>query len=196
MENKEYVFLAKIKQVLKLLDDIDDQIYNNSEYQSNSDLLLSDYIHLIQDENTKLNNSAKIKLINAIKKARLEREQYRNIYQIGDYFTKNKNKLPYPNGRDALYKGLSDLFKSLHLPYNYRVLKDEEINSIINTECEESKTKGNRKPILTKNQLEELLKSGMTSKKISNKLGCTQSYISFLKKKYGFEIRKYRKGDK
>ena len=194
MENKEHVFLAKIQQVLKLLNEIDEQIANNSEYQSNTDLLLSDYNHLIQDEKTDLSDSAKIKLIDDIKKARLEREQYRNIHQLGDYFTKNKTRLPYPNGRDSFYKGLSDLFKSLHSKYNYRILKDDDLNLIIN-DYKENKY-NDKKVILTKEQLEEFLKSGMKATEIANKVGCTQSYVSVLKKKYGLGTRKYRKGDK
>lgn len=195
MENKEHVFLAKIQQVLKLLNEIEEQISNNPEYQSNADQLLSDYYHLIQDDKANLTDSAKVKLIDDIKSARLEREQYRNIYQLGDYFTKNKTKLPYQNGRDSFYKGLSELFKSLHLPYNYRVLKEEEVKYIINQDDVKQEKTG-KKPMLTKEQLAEFLKSGMKMTEIANKLGCTQSYISVLKKKYGFETRKYRKGDK
>lgn len=94
-----------------------------------------------------------------------------------------------------LLNEISELFKSLHLPYNYRVLKDAEIKSIINQD-DVKQEKTSRKPMLTKDQLEEFLKSGMRVVEIANKLGCTQSYISLLKKKYGFETRKYRKGDK
>lgn len=195
MENKEHVFLAKIQQVLKLLNEIDEQISKNPDNQSNTDQLLSDYYHLIQDNKANLTDSAKLKLIDDVEKARLEREWYRNIHELGKYFTSNKTKLPYPNSRDAFYKGLSELFKSLHLPYNYRVLKEEEIKSIINQD-DVKQEKTSRKPMLTKDQLEEFLKSGMKSKEIANKLNCTQSYISVLKKKYGFETRKYRKGDK
>lgn len=195
MENKEHVFLAKIQQVLKLLNEIDEQISKNPEYQSNTDQLLSDYYHLIQDDKANLTDSAKLKLIDDVKNARLEREWYRNIHELGKYFTSNKTKLPYANSRDSFYKGLSELFKSLHIPYNYRVLKDEEIHSIVNDD-KDNKEKTSRKPMLTKDQLEEFLKSGMRVTEIANKLGCTQSYISLLKKKYGFETRKYRKGDK
>lgn len=195
MENKEHVFLAKIQQVLKLLNEIDEQISKNPDNQSNTDQLLSDYYHLIQDDKANLTDSAKLKLIDDVKNARLEREWYRNIHELGTYFTKNKTKLPYANSRDSFYKGLSELFKSLHLPYNYRVLKDAEIKSIINQD-DVKQEKTSRKPMLTKDQLEEFLKSGMRVTEIANKLGCTQSYISLLKKKYGFETRKYRKGDK
>ena len=195
MENKEHVFLAKIQQVLKLLNEIEEQISNNPEYQSNADQLLSDYYHLIQDDKANLTDSAKVKLIDDIKSARLEREWYRNIHELGKYFTSNKTKLPYANSRDSFYKGLSELFKSLHLPYNYRVLKDAEIKSIINQD-DVKQEKTSRKPMLTKDQLEEFLKSGMRVTEIANKLGCTQSYISVLKKKYGIKTRKYTKGDK
>ena len=192
MENKENIFLVKIQNCLKLLDEIEDTIANNPNDQSNIDYELSDYLHIIQENNQKLDDKTKIELVNKIEKARLKREQYDSIYLIGKYFTENKNKLLYTNSRKIMYKGLSDLLGTLHKPYNYRVFSEEDIKEILKP----TKNKPNRKSTISKEMLLECVENGMTSSEIATKYNCSTSNISHLKKQYGLKTRKYNKGDK
>ena len=192
MENKENIFLVKIQNCLKLLDEIEDTISNNPNDQSNIDYELSDYLHIIQENNQKLDDKTKIELVNKIEKARLQREQYNSIYLIGKYFTENKNKLLYTNSRKIMYKGLSDLLGTLHKPYNYRVFSEEDIKEILKP----TKNKPNRKSTISKEMLLECVENGMTSSEIATKYNCSTSNISHLKKQYGLKTRKYNKGDK
>ena len=192
MENKENIFLVKIQNCLKLLDETEDTISNNPNDQSNIDYELSDYLHIIQENNQKLDDKTKIELVNKIEKARLQREQYNSIYLIGKYFTENKNKLLYTNSRKIMYKGLSDLLGTLHKPYNYRVFSEEDIKEILKP----TKHKPNRKSTISKEMLLECVENGMTSSEIATKYNCSTSNISHLKKQYGLKTRKYNKGDK
>lgn len=192
MENKENIFLVKIQNCLKLLDEIEDTIGNNPNDQSNIDYELSDYLHIIQENNQKLDDKTKIELVDKIEKARLQREQYNSIYLIGKYFTENKNKLLYTNSRKIMYKGLSDLLGTLHKPYNYRVFSEEDIKEILKP----TKNKPNRKSTISKEMLLECVENGMTSSEIATKYNCSTSNISHLKKQYGLKTRKYNKGDK
>ena len=192
MENKENIFLVKIQNCLKLLDEIEDIIGNNPNDQSNIDYELSDYLHIIQENNQKLDDKTKIELVDKIEKARLQREQYNSIYLIGKYFTENKNKLLYTNSRKIMYKGLSDLLGTLHKPYNYRVFSEEDIKEILKP----TKNKPNRKSTISKEMLLECVENGMTSSEIATKYNCSTSNISHLKKQYGLKTRKYNKGDK
>lgn len=192
MENKENIFLVKIQNCLKLLDEIEDTIGNNPNDQSNIDYELSDYLHIIQENNQKLDDKTKIELVNKIEKARLQREQYNSIYLIGKYFTENKNKLLYTNSRKIMYKGLSDLLGTLHKPYNYRVFSEDDIKEILKP----TKNKPNRKSTISKEMLLECMGKGMTSSEIATKYNCSTSNISHLKKQYGLKTRKYNKGDK
>ena len=192
MENKENIFLVKIQNCLKLLDETEDTIGNNPNDQSNIDYELSDYLHIIQENNQKLDDKTKIELVNKIEKARLQREQYNSIYLIGKYFTENKNKLLYTNSRKIMYKGLSDLLGTLHKPYNYRVFSEEDIKEILKP----TKNKPNRKSTISKEMLLECVENGMTSSEIATKYNCSTSNISHLKKQYGLKTRKYNKGDK
>ena len=192
MENKENIFLCKIQNCLKLLDEIEDTITNNPNDQSNIDYELSDYLHIIQENNQKLDDKTKIELVDKIEKARLQREQYNSIYLIGKYFTENKNKLLYKNSRAIMYKGLSDLLGTLHKPYNYRVFSEEDIKEILKP----TENKPNRKSTISKEMLLECVEKGMTSSEIATKYNCSTSNISHLKKQYGLKTRKYNKGDK
>lgn len=192
MENKENIFLVKIQNCLKLLDEIEDTIANNPNDQSNIDYELSDYLHIIQENNQKLDDKTKIELVNKIEKARLQREQYNSIYLIGKYFTENKNKLLYTNSRKIMYKGLSDLLGTLHKPYNYRVFSEDDIKEILKP----TENKSNRKSAISKEMLLECVENGMTSSEIATKYNCSTSNISHLKKQYGLKTRKYNKGDK
>ena len=74
MENKETIFIAKIQQALTLLNEIDEIIKDNPTEQSNIDLQLSDYYHLIQEKGSEMSDSAKVKLIDRIEEIRLLRE--------------------------------------------------------------------------------------------------------------------------
>lgn len=195
MENKETIFIAKIQQALTLLNEIDEIIKNNPTEQSNIDLQLSDYYHLIQEKGSKMSDSAKVKLVDRIEEIRLLREQHNDIYLIGDYYSKNRQKLQYTNGRNQLYNELSKLLGTLHKSYNYRVLDENQINSFMTIDNESTETI-EKKNKISKEELERLLNEGKKSVDIAKLYGFTQSYISVLKKKYGIKTRKYTKGDK
>lgn len=195
MENKETIFIAKIQQALTLLNEIDEIIKNNPTEQSNIDLQLSDYYHLIQEKGSEMSDSAKVKLIDNIEEIRLLREQHNDIYLIGDYYSKNRQKLQYTNGRKQLYNELSKLLGTLHKPYNYRVLDENQINSFMTIDNKSTETI-KKKNKISKEELERLLNEGKKSVDIAKMYGFTQSYISVLKKKYGIKTRQYKKGDK
>lgn len=195
MENKETIFIAKIQQALTLLNEIDEIIKDNPTEQSNIDLQLSDYYHLIQEKGSEMSDSAKVKLIDRIEEIRLLREQHNDIYLIGDYYPKNRQKLQYTNGRNQLYDELSKLLGTLHKPYNYRVLDENQINSFMTIDNKSTETI-EKKNKISKEELEKLLNEGKKSVDIAKMYGFTQSYISVLKKKYGIKTRKYTKGDK
>lgn len=195
MENKETIFIAKIQQALTLLNEIDEIIKDNPTEQSNIDLQLSDYYHLIQEKGSEMSDSAKVKLIDRIEELRLLREQHNDIYLIGDYYSKNRQKLQYTNGRNQLYNELSKLLGTLHKPYNYRVLDESQINSFMTID-DKSIEIIEKKNKISKEELERLLNEGKKSVDIAKMYGLTQQYIYVLKKKYGIKTRKYTKGDK
>lgn len=193
MEDKENILLCKIYKCLKLLDEIDDIISDNPKNQQTIDYELSDYLHIIQYNCEKLDTDAKINIINDIEKARIQREQYNCINIIGKCYNDNKNKLLYRNGRDQLYNSISNLLNTLHQPYKYRIFDENKINSLLSKQNKKEKTTRSRKINIDYDTLKNLLDSGKKIKEIAKQYGCTDAYISILKKKYG--LSKSKKGD-
>ena len=190
MDNKENILLAKIKNCLENMNDIETMILNNPNDQSNIDYTLSDYLHIIQTKNENLSISSKLKLIDDIEKARLQREQYNSIYLIGKYYNENKQNLLYFKGRERFQDGLTKLLQTLHQPYNYRVISNDYIDSLSSnddTKCEHKKGK------LDKDTMELLLNEGKKIKEIAEMYNLTQSWVSTLKKRYG--LSKKKKGE-
>lgn len=193
MENVESIFLCKIKNVLQLLDEIDDIINNNPKNQQSIDYEISDYLHIIQSNCDNIANDNKLKIIEDICKARNIREQYNNIRIIGQYYNDNRNKLTYHNGREQVSNGLSNLLSTLNQPYKYRVFTQEKVTNLLSKEVKLEKKYKTRKIDIDYETLRSLLDNGEKTKDIAKKYGCSDAYISILKKKYG--LTKNRKGD-
>lgn len=203
MNDKLTIFLAKLQQVLNLLDDIDEMISNNPSDQSNTDTLLEDYKHLIEENADNMSNDAKINMINYYAKARLTRRNNKNFYEVTKYYNNNRQKLQYKSGRQNLYREVQNKLNNLGNKYNYRVLTDDEVKNFINYVDNTSDDKNketnkikHRNVKVSKDELEKLLKDGNKSVDIAKMYGVTSQYISLLKKKYGIKTRKYKKGDK
>lgn len=190
MDNKENILLAKIKTCLENMNDIETMILNNPNDQSNIDYTLSDYLHIIQTKNENLSISSKLKLIDDIEKARLQREQYNSIYLIGKYYNENKQNLLYFKGRERFQDGLAKLLQTLHQPYNYRVISNDYIDSLSSNDDTEYEHKKGK---LDKDTMESLLKEGKKLKEIAEMYNLTQSWVSVLKKRYG--LSKKKKGE-
>lgn len=203
MNDKLTIFLAKLQQVLNLLDDIDEMISNNPSDQSNTDTLLEDYKHLIEENADNMSDDAKINMINYYAKARLTRRNNKNFYEVTKYYNNNRQKLQYKSGRQNLYREVQNKLNNLGNKYNYRVLTDDEVKNFINYVDNTSDDKNketnkikHRNVKVSKDELEKLLKDGNKSVDIAKMYGVTSQYISLLKKKYGIKTRKYKKGDK
>ena len=203
MNDKLTIFLAKLQQVLNLLDDIDEMISNNPSDQSNIDTLLEDYKHLIEENTDNMSDDAKINMINYYAKARLTRRNNKNFYEVTKYYNNNRQKLQYKSGRQNLYREVQNILNNLGNKYNYRVLTDDEVKNFINYVDNTSDDKNketnkikHRNVKVSKDELEKLLKDGNKSVDIAKMYGVTSQYISLLKKKYGIKTRKYKKGDK
>lgn len=200
MNDKLTIFLAKLQQVLNGLDEIDDMIGNNSSDQSNVDTLLEDYKHLIEENVKDMSDDAKINMINSYYNARQTRRRNNNFYEVIKYYNNNKQKLQYKSGRQTLYREVKNKLSNLDNPYKYRILTDDEVKNFINyvnnDVTNNDSEADNRKNKLSKEELEKYLSEGKKVKEIAKMYNLSQPYVSTLKRKYGLETRKYKKGDK
>lgn len=197
--NDETLFLAKIQQVLNLLNEIDDIIDNLPEKQQNVDWEISDYLHLLESRGEELTKDAKLSIDDSLARCRTLRRRLLNIFEISKVYNTNKNKLIYKNQREFLSNQIQATMKKLNNDYKYRVLDDKTIDDIINTKTESTeennetvkKTRG-RRACINKEDLLEKLKQGMNLTDIAKELNVTIGNISALKRRYGITKDMYK----
>lgn len=192
--NNQNIFLAKIQQALALLDEIDDIIENNPTMQQNIDWEISDYLHLL--ENEELSEESRLEIDMQLARCRKIRRQLNNIYAIGKVFHDNRDKLRYKNQREFLTNNIKSQLNKLDCDYKYRVLDQDTINSYIKKEetvIEEPKKKKLGKKRISKEDLLEMINKGMKNKDIAAEIGLSPSALSHLKDEYGIPRREYKK---
>lgn len=198
MENKELEFLGKIKQVITLLDEIDEIIKSIPSTQQKNDYLLSDYLHLIESD--EFGTVLATNITKEIKTARNEKRAWNNIKLIADSYIKNKYKLMQTEQRKELTKILTDSVTNLHQDYKYRILSDEDIKELHKEKKQEmessnkitKKRKEYKSVTVTKEWLEAQLKI-KKAKEIAEELGISTSSVTNLKRKLNIEVRNKKK---
>ena len=131
--------LTKIKETVEKLDEIDDYFDKIPELQSNIDSLISDYRHLIRDN--VLSDVASIVLVKKLHEAELLRKQINEHKDLSNVYEKGKGKLITKENRQFLLSDLYKKNKEWQYEYKFRVLKEDDINSIL----QEKKKKGRPK---------------------------------------------------
>lgn len=192
MEKTDLIFLAKLQQVMTTLDELDDIAKRNPTRQQMIDYEISDYLHLLQNED--LSDEKILELSKRLKQARLTRVSLFNTSELVKTYMNNNKVLIYSEHRHKLKDAIEEKMKNLNNNYNYRILEQEDVDSFKECTVIESKTRKKRgKYEITKEMLEEKFEKGMKNKEIAEELGCEQSYISVLKKKFGLGMREYKK---
>lgn len=193
MDNQETVFLAKIQNVINLLDEIDEIIDNNPTMQQNIDYEISDYLHIIQRYNDEITTSSKVKMINDLANLRKKRIEYNSIFRIGNYYRNNINKLINKDRRQFFRNDIGQEFKKCHESYQYRVLAKEDVDKLIDSHDEQVqsvKKHRTRTPSIDKETLKEMLDKKMKQCEIAKQFNITPGRVSQLVVKYGLSKRK------
>ena len=192
MEKTDLIFLAKLQLVMTTLDELDDIAKRNPTRQQMIDYEISDYLHLLQNED--LSDEKILELSKRLKQARLTRVSLFNTSELIKTYMNNNKVLIYSEHRRKLKDAIEEKMKTLNNNYNYRILEQEDVDSFKECIVVETKVRKRRgKYEITKEMLEEKLEKGMKNKEIAEELGCEQSYISILKKKFGLGMREYKK---
>lgn len=192
MEKTDLIFLAKLQLVMTTLDELDDIAKRNPTRQQMIDYEISDYLHLLQNED--LSDEKILELSKRLKQARLTRVSLFNTSELIKTYMNNNKVLIYSEHRHKLKDAIEEKMKTLNNNYNYRILEQEDVDSFKECIVIETKVRKRRgKYEITKEMLEERFEKGMKNKEIAEELGCEQSYISVLKKKFGLGMREYKK---
>lgn len=193
IENRDMIFLTKLQSVISTLDEIDEMAKENPDLQKMIDYEISDYHHLLQNED--LSDEQMVEIAKKLKEARLKRATVYNTFELVKTYYGNNKVLIYSHNRYKLNDAIKEKLKNLNQEYKYRILDGKTVDTLKGTTVVDTKVEEQHvsKYIISKEELEEKLASGMKSKDIAKELGHNQSYITMLKKKYGIGVREYKK---
>lgn len=158
----------ELENEIKKLDDLCEKI---PEEQSNTDRLLSDYYHIIENEN--LSDKSMIDICKKIHDIRKQRREYDFCSYIISTYKKNKNKIMIsPNTNRAMFRNsIKQTIKDFPTKYKFRVLSEKEVEDIIN------------KTDKTEEMIEEIKKNETPKKEIAKKYGVSLPLIYYYSKK-------------
>ena len=196
MNDTKNLFLAKLQNALKLLDEIDDMIDSNPEQQQNCDFEISDYLHLIQYNDEQLTMEQKALICDKISKVRSYRVHVQVIQSIGKVYRDNIHSLLNKERRQFLYNLISKTLKQWdESDYNYRVLSGQDVNDILSykPDIENKVVEKKHRITIDKGTLKEMLDKKMKQCEIAKQFNITLGRVSQLVVKYGLSKRK---GDK
>ena len=193
LENKDTIFLSKIQLLFNTIEELEALANSNPKEQQSIDYEISDYLHLIQ--NNDLSDEKLLEVTKKLKIARIKRNALNNVNDLVNVWFGNNKCFIYSDHRHKLENAIKEKLESLNCEYKFRVLDEETIERYKEATIVDVKVRKQRggKYEISKEELEEKLAQGMKNKQIAEELGCDQSYISVLKKRYGLGTRKYTK---
>lgn len=116
--------LEKIKEVVKLLDELED--YNNDlpSKQSDIDQRISDIYHYV--ENTRMTTKSSYRVVKELKTLLLERREFKQDQSLLATFENNKAKLNLKSNRAMMLADMHKAQKNLDTEYKFRVYDKDE----------------------------------------------------------------------
>lgn len=116
--------LEKIKDVVSILDELEDYDNNLSNKQSNVDQSISDVYHYI--ENNRITSKSGYRICKELKMLLLERRSLKQERSLLDTFSNEKTRLNLKTNRSILLADLHKTQKNFDTEYKYRVYDKDE----------------------------------------------------------------------
>ena len=179
VKETDVLFLSDFQKVIKLLDEMDDLIESNSLRQSETDGLISDYEHIIENET--LTQDQAVLIVEKMKKAREYRRHQKNEFELIKAYQENKAKLSSKTNRQFITAEVYKVWTRLNQKYNMRVLDEKEVEvfkTVNNKPIEIKGRKRSQKSIELDNKIWDLYMQGNPQKEIGKIIGVSQPVIS------------------
>ncbi len=129
MKERDKLVYEKITQVVKLLDEIDEMINDQSSELQKADYEISDWLHYI--ENSDIGKENSVKILNKVKELRQTRRTLHREYEIENAYKNNSSKMMGNNTRQLLLAEINKAIKRYDSEYKNRVLTEEDIKAIL-----------------------------------------------------------------
>lgn len=124
-------FLNTVNNAIKLIDKLDEMIQTQPDELRKVDYELSDYYHLI--ENNELNDAQSAIVVKRIHELRVARRGLLKEHEIENTYNTHKTKLIGNNTRQFLLGEICKTQKKIDSEYKNRVLDETTVNDILNT---------------------------------------------------------------
>ena len=124
-------FLNTVNNAIKLIDKLDKMIQTQPDELRKVDYELSDYYHLI--ENNELNDAQSAIVVKRIHELRVARRGLLKEHEIENTYNTHKTKLIGNNTRQFLLAEICKIQKKIDSEYKNRVLDETTVNNILNT---------------------------------------------------------------
>ena len=191
MDDKENIFLAKLQLLCDTFDEIDEIVENHPSEQQKIDFEISDYLHLLQNED--LSDDSMLTISKKLKNARLHRAMLQNTASLIKTYSDNKQRIVFSNTRIMFRSNMRNTMGRLHQDYKYRVLDDSDINELKSEKFVKEKKVSKKQSRISKEELLEKVNEGMKTNDIAKFFKTTASNICHLKQKYGIASRHYNR---
>lgn len=122
-------YLDEIKQVIELLDNIDDKYNSLAERDSEVDSKISDVYHYI--ENTTMNSKNSYRVVKELKTLLQQRRELKKERSILQIFQNEKERLKLKSNRSILLNQVCKEDKNYNQKYNYRIYNEEEFKEMM-----------------------------------------------------------------
>ena len=190
IKETDVLFLKAIQDVVKSLQIIEELIETNGPRQSQTDSLLSDYEHLLEESkirNKPLSDTSYIKIAKEIEKQRDIRRHQKNEFELERIYMQQNEKLFHKEYRAFFTNEIYQRFTALNQPYKPRVLTDKQIEELLAITVEESKktrkTNREKNNEIINQKIKEMLEQGYSQKRIAVELKMSQPSVSLRIKK-------------
>lgn len=116
--------LEKIKEVVKLLDELEDYDNDLPSKQSDIDQRISDIYHYV--ENTRMTTKNSYRVVKELKTLLLERREFKQDQSLLATFENNKAKLNLKSNRAMMLADMHKAQKNLDTEYKFRIYDKDE----------------------------------------------------------------------
>lgn len=116
--------ITKIKEVVEILDELDEYFEELPTQQSEIDRKISDIYHYI--ENSTMNSKNSYRVVKELKQILLLRRQFKQEQSILQTFQNEKERLKLATNRKMLLASVHKAEKDLDTNYKFRIYDEEE----------------------------------------------------------------------
>lgn len=189
VRESDLYFLKNLQDAIQSLNVLDEIIETDGKRQSDKDMEISDYLHILEELSEDAEDQVFARLGRKISNLRKERRHLKNEYLLINEYQQIKARLSSKENRQFITSSMHRRMKELNQPYKFRIITDDVIKSVTKVENKEiiepvkRGRKQSSKSMEIDEQIWDLYKQGISQKEIAQKINLTQPTVCMRLKK-------------